>query len=99
MLSFAANGYFGANPDAALAVGTDLPDAHPLHYYPVPPPVRAVIGDQARPCGPGPAARGAGRPWPRCSATWAPALEQDPWLTEWPALLAGHRRRTGRLST
>ena len=86
LLSFAPNGYFGANPDAVLAVGTEV--HADLHYYPVPPPVRAVIGTRH-----GPAVRGP-RPAEPGDLTallgdWAAALEQDPWLTEWPAVLAG----------
>jgi SWIM zinc finger len=86
LLSFAPGGYFGANPDAGLAVGTEL--HADLHYYPAPPPVRAVIGTRhgsptrgTRPGQPGDLAALLGG--------WAAALEDDPWLTEWPALLAG----------
>ena len=86
LLSFAPDGYFGANPDAALAAGAEL--HADLHYYPAPPPVRAVIGTRH-----GPPARGQ-RPEAPGDLTallgdWAAALERDPWLTEWPALLAG----------
>jgi SWIM zinc finger len=86
LLSFAPNGYFGANPDAVLAVGAEL--HADLHYYPVPPPVRAVIGTRH-----GPPARGPRPEEPADVAAllgdWAAALEQDPWLTEWPVVLAG----------
>jgi hypothetical protein len=86
LLSFAPNGYFGANPDAVLAVGTEV--HADLHYYPVPPPVRAVIGTRH-----GPPVRGPRPAEPGDMAAllgdWAAALEQDPWLTEWPAVLAG----------
>jgi SWIM zinc finger len=86
LLSFAPNGYFGANPDAVLAAGAEL--HADLHYYPAPPPVRAVIGTRhsaparsPRPEEPGDLAA--------LVAAWAAGLEQDPWLTEWPALLSG----------
>ena len=86
LLSFAPNGYFGASPDAALAAGAEL--HADLHYYPAPPPVRAVIGTRH-----GSPARGSRPEQPGDLAAllggWAAALEQDPWLTEWPALLAG----------
>ncbi|HUA31843.1 MAG TPA: SWIM zinc finger family protein [Streptosporangiaceae bacterium] len=86
LLSFAPGGYFGTNPDAGLAVGTEL--HADLHYYPAPPPVRAVIGTRR-----GSPARGSrpGQPGDLAALLggWAAALEQDPWLTEWPALLAG----------
>jgi SWIM zinc finger len=86
LLSFAPGGYFGANPDAALAPGTEL--HADLHYYPAPPPVRAVVGTRH-----GSPARGSRPDQPgdlaALVAAWAAALELDPWLTEWPALLAG----------
>jgi hypothetical protein len=92
LLSFAPNGYFGANPDAVLAVGTEL--HADLHYYPAPPPVRAVIGTRhgspawgRRPEEPGDLAA--------LLRDWAAALEQDPWLSEWPALLAGTPAEAG----
>jgi SWIM zinc finger len=86
LLSFAAGGNFGANPDAVLAPGTEL--HADVHYYPGQPPVRAVTGARhgAAAAGPGPdAARDAAA----LLCDWAAALAQDPWLTEWPALLAG----------
>jgi len=86
LLSFAAGGRFGANPDATLTPGTEV--HADVHYYPGQPPVRALTGARRgapvacpRPDG----ARGAAE----LLADWAAALAQDPWLTEWPALLAG----------
>jgi hypothetical protein len=86
LLSFAVNGDFGGNPDAALTPGTEL--HADLHYYPGQPPLRALTGTRHG----DPAA--AGRPEAADDAgtllrAWAAALEQDPWLTEWPALLTG----------
>lgn len=85
-LSFAGGGSFGPDPEAALAPGTEL--HADLHYYPGQPPLRAVAGTRhgapsgpARPDGAGDVAA--------LLDDWAAALEQDPWLTEWPALLAG----------
>jgi len=92
LLSFAASGSFGANPDAVLAAGTEL--HADLHYYPAPPAVRAVIGTRH-----GPPARGQRPEEPGDLAAllgdWAAALERDPWLTEWPALLAGAPAQAG----
>jgi hypothetical protein len=86
LLSFAPGGYFGANPDAVLAVGAGL--HADLHYYPAPPPVRAVIGTRHGPPGRGPRPGGPAD-LAALLGDWAAALAQDPWLTEWPALLAG----------
>jgi hypothetical protein len=86
LLSFAAGGNFGANPDAVLAPGTEL--RADVHYYPGQPPVRAVTGARHGTAAAGPrpdAARDAAA----LLGDWAAALAQDPWLTEWPALLAG----------
>ena len=86
LLSFAAGGNFGANPDAALAPGLEL--HADMHYYPGQPPVRGVTG--ARHAQPIASARpAAADDATALLAQWAVALEQDPWLTEWPALLAG----------
>jgi SWIM zinc finger len=86
LLSFAAGGNFGANPDATLTPGTEV--HADVHYYPGQPPVRALTGARhgAPAACPQPGgARGAGE----LLADWAAALAQDPWLTEWPALLVG----------
>jgi hypothetical protein len=75
------------DPDTArLRPGTELRAS--LHYYPGQPALRAAAGErQAQP------AR-AQRPVPAGDATallagYAAGLEQDPWLTVWPALLTG----------
>ncbi len=95
LLTFAApggaGGYGGAggwqDPDTArLRPGTELHAS--LHYYPGQPALRAAAGErQAQP------AR-AQRPVPAGDvdallAGYAAGLEQDPWLTVWPALLTG----------
>ncbi len=86
LLSFAVGGVFGGNPDANLVPGTEL--HADLHFYPGQPALRAVVG--ARHAEPVTAAQPeeaddvAG-----LLGRWASALGQDPWLTEWPALLAG----------
>ena len=86
LLSFAPVGDFGPNPDARLTPGTEL-DAD-VHYYPGQPPLRAVTG--ARHGKPVPSARPEGAAdIAALLRDWAAALEQDPWLTEWPTLLAG----------
>jgi len=95
LLTFAApggGGRFGGpggwqDPDTArLRPGTELRAS--LHYYPGQPALRAAAGErQTQP------AR-AQRPVPAGDvdallAGYAVGLEQDPWLTVWPALLAG----------
>ena len=86
LLSFAPVGDFGPNPDARLTPGTEL-DAD-VHYFPGQPPLRAVTG--ARHGKPVPSARPEGAAdIAALLRDWAAALEQDPWLTEWPTLLAG----------
>jgi hypothetical protein len=86
LLSFAPNGNFGHSPDAALTVGTEL--HADVHFYPGPPPVRAVTGSRhgAAAASPRPDAAGA---IAALLGDWAAALERDPWLSEWPALLTG----------
>ncbi len=86
LLSFAPTGYFGHSDDAMLVPGTEL-DAD-VHYYPGQPPLRAITGQRrgTAVAGRRPAAAGNVA---ALLADWAAALEQDPWLTEWPALLAG----------
>jgi hypothetical protein len=75
------------DPDTArLRPGTELRAS--LHYYPGQPALRAAAGErQAQPTR-------AQRPVPAGEATallagYAAGLEQDPWLTVWPALLTG----------
>jgi hypothetical protein len=89
LLSFAAGpgGSFPATTEAVLTAGDEF--RADIHYYPGQPPLRAVTanGRGARESG--------GQPEPAEGGIiallddWAAALEQDPWLTEWPALLAG----------
>jgi hypothetical protein len=59
-----------------------------MHFYPGQPPLRSVVGRRNAP----PAAEnhpdGAGGVTALLE-DWASALEADPWLTEWPALLTG----------
>ena len=85
LLSFAVWGNFRGNPDAVLAPGSEL--HADVHYYPGQPPVRAVTGTRHGAAA-GPRPEGA-RDAAAMLADWAAALAQDPWLTEWPALLAG----------
>ena len=86
LLLYAVQGNFGGVRDAGLTPGTELHAA--VHYYPGQPPLRAVI--RARHAPPVTAIRpGAGSDVATLLGDWATALEQDPWLTEWPVLLAG----------
>lgn len=83
LLSFGPNGNFGGSIEAALIPGLEL--QADLHFYPGAA-LRAIIG--ARPGRPARAGRpaGAGDLGGLLSA-WSAGLAQDPWLTEWPALL------------
>jgi hypothetical protein len=92
LVLFAVQGNFFGIPDAALTPGTEL-DAD-VHYYPGQPPLRAVLGARR-------AKRTAAAPPAGCGDVaalltgWAAALGQDPWLTEWPAVLAGTPAQAG----
>jgi hypothetical protein len=101
LLTFAAPAGAGGgggwqDPDTArLRPGTELHAS--LHYYPGQPALRAAAGERhAQP------AR-AKRPVPAGDAEallagYATGLEQDPWLTVWPALLTGTPVPPGGLS-
>jgi hypothetical protein len=96
LLTFAAPGGAGGwqDPDTArLRPGTELHAS--LHYYPGQPAMRAVAGerhDQPVPVKRPDAAADAGA----LLAEYAIGLEQDPWLTVWPALLTGTPVEPGR---
>ena len=92
LLTFAAPGRAGGaggwqDPDTArLRPGTELHAS--LHYYPGQPALRATVGERhAEPV------RSPSRPVAGDAAAllagYAVGLEQDPWLTVWPALLTG----------
>ena len=86
LLSFAVGGVFGGSPDAHLVPGTEL--HADLHFYPGQPALRAVVG--ARHAEPAVAAQpDEADDVGGLLGRWASALGQDPWLTEWPALLEG----------
>jgi SWIM zinc finger len=100
LLAFAPDGNFGAHPDATLVPGAQITAG--LHFYPGQPPLRALVG--TRQAGPVPAGQTPGGAAPGGALlggeasggsaaglldAWAAALEQDPWLTEWPALVTG----------
>jgi hypothetical protein len=85
LLSFAPVGNF-SGLEAALIPGLAL--HADLHFYPGQPELRAVVGTRhgspaaaGRPAGPGDLAGLLG--------SWSAGLAQDPWLTEWPALVTG----------
>jgi len=86
LVLYAVQGNFAGIKDAALTPGTEL--HADVHHYPGQPPLRAVIGarrTKAAMAG----APGAAGAVAALLGSWAAALGQDPWLTEWPALLAG----------
>ena len=87
LLSFAAGpgGRFPGTTEAVLTPGDEI--RADVHYYPGQPPLRAATGENRSAPGPGgqPVAGGIAA----LLDDWAAALEQDPWLTEWPALLSG----------
>jgi SWIM zinc finger len=86
LLTFGGPGGWQDHDTARLRPGTELHAS--LHFYPGQPPMRAVMG--ARHVQPVPAER----PVPAGDidallAGYAAGIEQDPWLTVWPALLVG----------
>jgi hypothetical protein len=85
VLVFDPAGAFGQNPDAALRPGTSL--AAEAHFYPGTPPLRIVVG--ARSGDPVAVGAPAAVDLPAQLAEWAAALELDPWLPEWPAVVRG----------
>jgi hypothetical protein len=92
LVLYAVQGNFAGIKDAALTPGAEL--HADVHYYPGQPPLRAVIGARR--------AKAATAAPPEATGdiaallgSWAAALEQDPWLAEWPALLAGTPVRAG----
>ena len=87
LLTFAApNGAWQDLSTARLRPGTEVHAS--LHYYPGQPPLRALIG--TRHADPVPGAPPVPEDGIDAQLThWSAALEQDPWLTTWPVLLAG----------
>lgn len=94
LLLFAAGGAeLSSHPDSGLLPGTAV-DAE-LHRYPGRPALRALLGirhGEVGPVGAPPAAGGVAE----LLAGYATALAEDPWLGEWPALLAGIPEADGR---
>jgi SWIM zinc finger len=86
LVLYAVQGNFAGVRDAALTPGTELHAG--LHYYPGQPPLRVAIGAR-RAEAPAAAPPEAAGDVATLLSGWAAALEQDPWLTEWPALLTG----------
>ncbi len=87
LLTFAApNGAWQDLGTARLRPGTEV--HADLHYYPGQPPLRALIGTRHADPAPG-APPGADDAIDAQLTDWSAALEQDPWLTTWPVLLAG----------
>jgi hypothetical protein len=86
LLTFGGPGGWQDSDTASLRPGTELPAS--LHYYPGQPRLRAAVGErQARPV-PGRHPVPAGD-IEDLLAENAAGMEQDPWLTLWPALLTG----------
>lgn len=86
ILVFDPLGAWGKNPDALLEPGTSLPAE--LHFYPGTPPLRVVVGarsGEAAPSAPPVPALDLGAQL----GEWAAALQLDPWLAEWPAVVRG----------
>jgi hypothetical protein len=87
LLTFAApNGAWQDLSTARLRPGAEV--HADLHYYPGQPPLRALIGTRHADPAPG-APPGADDAIDAQLTDWSAALEQDPWLTTWPVLLAG----------
>ncbi|GAA2416849.1 SWIM zinc finger family protein [Actinomadura vinacea] len=91
VLSFAAP---GRPLDASLVVGTEI-DAE-LAFYPGAQPLRALVVERHGAAAP---AVPEGMPVGGFLEEYAAALERDPWLDRWPAVLAGVRlaRTAGEL--
>ncbi len=89
LLSFAAGpaGSFPGTTEAVLTAGDEI--RADLHYYPGQPPLRAAIGEDRSAPEPSGQPELPGGGIAALLGHWAAALELDPWLTEWPALLAG----------
>ena len=88
LLTFAAPGGAGGWQDAdtaRLRPGTELHAS--LHYYPGQPALRAAVGE--RHADPVRADMPPSGDVAALLAGYATGLEQDPWLTVWPALLTG----------
>jgi len=86
ILVFDPLGAWGKNPDALLEPGTSLPAE--LHFYPGTPPLRVVVGARAGEAAPSAPPAPIGDLDAQL-AEWAAALELDPWLPEWPAVVRG----------
>jgi hypothetical protein len=87
LLLFSPTGAFAGHADGAgLVAGVEL-DAD-VHFYPGAPPLRALVGNRHGDPLSCPEPAGAGAVEQALEAFTA-GLEQDPWLTELPALLAG----------
>lgn len=82
LLSFGAA---GRTPQQWLPVGTTL-DAD-LAFYPGACRLRAALGEQHGPSGPGYVPAGAGGTVTDALASYAAALCDDPWLDSWPVVL------------
>ena len=88
VLFFAAG---GAPLTSNLYPGTSL--AATLHFFPGTPALRAVVGeraDQALPMGSWAA---AGLSVTEARIQWRDALAADPWLEQWPVLVAGELQK------
>lgn len=86
VLAFDPQGMFGGDPDATLPVGTMV--SADVHYYPVRPPLRALIGSRhSEPVRVGPPV--ARHDFADQLREWAAVLELDPWLADWPAVVRG----------
>lgn len=86
LLTFAGSGVWQDPDTASLRPGTLL--HADLHFYPGQPPLRALAGTRhGEPQRAGPPVPGGGID--ALLRGYAAAVEQDPWLTTWPALLAG----------
>jgi hypothetical protein len=90
LLAFQVNGAWSDPETATLPLGMVL--GADVHYYPGQPGLRAILGQRRTAPAPGtrPAAgQRDGGGIGGLLAAWAEAIAADPWLTNWPALLAG----------
>lgn len=81
----------GAQPTSNLYPGTALEAT--LHFHPGRPTLRAVVGERAAQAQPVSAWAPTGSSVAEARAQWRTALAADPWLQQWPALVAGELQK------
>lgn len=81
----------GAPLTSNLYPGTSLEAS--LHFYPGRPALRAVVGERLDQAGPVEDWQAVGLDVAQVAAQWREALTADPWLDQWPVLVAGELQK------